>query len=107
MLPSMPVQQPDSPVPQQTPPVPEYLPGPFEWIEIPAGKVTIIENNYDDSYVKKGKEQPFELATFAIAKYLITNAQYTKFMEADGYHQKKWWKEAGWQVKEEKGWTEP
>jgi formylglycine-generating enzyme required for sulfatase activity len=85
----------------------DILPGPFVWIDIPAGKVTLAENNYDDSYLKKGQEQIFDIPAFAIAKYPITNAQFAKFMEADGYNQQKWWHEAGWQVKVEKNWTEP
>lgn len=105
----MPVQNPETPAPPPPvpAPVPEFLPSPFDWIEIPAGKITLLENNYDDSYLKKGEAQTFELPPFAIAKYLITNAQYAKFIEADGYHQKKWWKDAGWQIKEEKSWNEP
>ncbi len=88
-------------------PLPSLLPAPFAWVEIPAGKVTVIENNYDDSYVKKGQELVINVPTFNIAKYPITNAQYAKFVEANGYGERKWWKEAGWPTKVEKGWTEP
>jgi formylglycine-generating enzyme required for sulfatase activity len=50
------------------------LPAPFAWIDIPG----------------KG---------YSIAKYPLTNAQYAKFVESDGYHQRQWWTEAGWEAK--------
>jgi formylglycine-generating enzyme required for sulfatase activity len=58
------------------------LPAPFEWIEIPG----------------KG---------YSIAKYPVTNAQFARFVEAGGYGRREWWTEAGWQQKENDGWTEP
>ena len=41
---------------------------------------------------------------FAIAKYPLTNAQFKPFIEAGGYKEKKWWTEAGWEVREQ-GWA--
>lgn len=54
------------------------LPTPFAWIDIPG----------------KG---------YSIAKYPITNAQFARFIEADGYNQQKWWTAEGWQKCQE-GW---
>ncbi len=51
-----------------------FVPAPFAWIDIPS----------------RG---------YGIAKYPITNAQFAKFMEADGYNQRKWWTDAGWDAK--------
>jgi formylglycine-generating enzyme required for sulfatase activity len=76
--------------------VPEILPPPFEWVEIPAGRVE-IEGGYG----------MFDVPAFMIAKYPITNAQYAKFIEAGGYRQKKWWTAAGWEAREGEKWTEP
>ena len=58
------------------------LPAPFAWIDIPG----------------KG---------YSMAKYPITSAQFAKFIEADGYNQKKWWTDAGWSQREKDKWTEP
>jgi hypothetical protein len=33
----------------------------------------------------------FDGPTVAISKYVVTDAQYAKFIEADGYKQRKWW----------------
>jgi formylglycine-generating enzyme required for sulfatase activity len=87
----------------------DILPAPFGWIEIPAGNVTIT-NTWDDDnkiYLKKGESQTYELTGFAIAKYPVTNAQYTEFIRAKGYREKKWWTEAGWQQREKENWSEP
>jgi formylglycine-generating enzyme required for sulfatase activity len=70
------------------------LPVPFDWCRIPAGKVTV--NN-----------TIFEVPTFEIAKYPVTNAQFAKFIEAKGYQQQKWWTETGWTIHEQEKWTEP
>ncbi len=51
-----------------------FLTAPFAWIDIP--------NKH-----------------YSIAKYPITNAQYTLFVEADGYNQRQWWTDAGWDAK--------
>ena len=56
----------------------DILPSPFAWIDIPS----------------KG---------YSIAKYPITNAQFSKFIESGGYTERKWWTEAGWKVREQ-GW---
>ncbi|MGQ3683938.1 MAG: formylglycine-generating enzyme family protein [Candidatus Loosdrechtia sp.] len=37
------------------------------------------------------------LSAYFIDKYPVTNAQYRKFIESDGYTQKALWSEAGWQ----------
>ncbi|MCU0498781.1 MAG: SUMF1/EgtB/PvdO family nonheme iron enzyme [Anaerolineae bacterium] len=83
------------PVPRSAPPDPppppptvvkprsqDLLPAPFAWIEI----------------LGKG---------YSIAKYPVTNAQYAVFINEGGYQERKWWTEHGWQVQEEKKWTEP
>ena len=54
------------------------LPQPFGWIEIPG-------------------------EGYSIGKYPVTNDQYKLFIDADGYREKKWWTNEGWQVREE-GW---
>jgi len=80
----------------------DILPQPFEWIEIPVGKVTLTEGGY----VPKGG-QTFDVPVFAIAKYPITNAQFAKFIESGGYNQNKWWTDVGWQQRQSEKWTQP
>jgi formylglycine-generating enzyme required for sulfatase activity len=37
----------------------------------------------------------------------VTNRQFAGFVAAGGYGQRRWWSDAGWRVKECKGWTKP
>ena len=60
----------------------DLMPAPFDWIEIPG----------------KG---------YSIAKYTVTNAQFRKFIEAEGYKNDKWWTDAGLEHRNKNGWAEP
>jgi hypothetical protein len=73
--------------------VADILPPPFEWCDIPAGKVEIQGHGW------------FDVPAFQIAKYPVTNAQYARFIEAGGYQEKHWWTAAGWSQREQ--WTQP
>jgi len=76
----------------------------IDWCEVPAGEFIMGE----------GKEQhtlnlPY---SYYAAKYPITNAQYELFVEAGGYHERRYWTAAGWAEKEKpqwdnEPWTEP
>jgi formylglycine-generating enzyme required for sulfatase activity len=44
---------------------------------------------------------------FHIGRYLVTNAEYARFIEAGGYHERRWWTEEGWKYKEERTRTQP
>lgn len=62
---------------------------PFEWITIPAGKVTLEDKRTFDKGTKGGT---YDISAFAIAKYPVTNAQYQKFVDAsNGYCEQSWW----------------
>jgi formylglycine-generating enzyme required for sulfatase activity len=80
----------------------DIMPAPFVWIDIPSGEVRLKEGGY----VPEGG-QWFDVPAFAIAKYPVTNAQFAKFIDVNGYRQKKWWTEAGWEVREKEKWIEP
>jgi formylglycine-generating enzyme required for sulfatase activity len=71
-----------------------------KFMPIPAGEVTL--EGREGSYLKQ--EQVEKVPEFEISKYPITNSQYEKFFEADGYKQKRWWTEKGWKTREEKKW---
>lgn len=70
------------------------LPDPFEWIDIPAGKVTIDEREFD-------------VPKFSIAKYPITVAQYQVFMQDKGYDVESYWTTAGWEWRQREKITQP
>ncbi len=59
------------------------LPPPFDWVEVPAGILTLKEAI---------RTQTVYLDTFYMAKYPITNTQYQIFLdEPDGYADPAWW----------------
>jgi hypothetical protein len=74
----------------------DILPAPFDWCEIPTGRVKVSTSSNLE-----------EISGFLIAKYPITNTQFAKFIEEDGYKNKAWWTKAGWQQKEKDNWNEP
>jgi len=62
-------------------------PRPGEMVVIPAGKFLMGE----------GREQhELFLPEYQLGKYPVTNAEYKRFIEADGYKEKSFWTEAGW-----------
>ena len=89
---------------------PTILPEPFEWIDIPNGRVTLQPVTWTDDDSKKGyllKPKTIDVGRFAIAKYPITNGQFAKFVEAGGYTKQRFWTQASWRKRKKDGWTEP
>jgi formylglycine-generating enzyme required for sulfatase activity len=70
------------------------------WVEIPGGQVTLEHRN------ARAAPTRFDVVAFAIARYPVTNVQYTVFVEAGGYSNRAWWTDNGWAAKEKNGWTE-
>lgn len=65
----------------------EIMPQPFNWVTIPAGKVILTDIK---GYLKERTN--FDVATFQMAKYPITNAQFDVFINhPDGYKDPQWW----------------
>ena len=61
---------------------------PFEWLLVPGGKVVL-----EDARLTGGTQGgEYWVADFTISKYLVTNAQYLKFLQAaDGFSNPSWW----------------
>jgi len=72
----------------------------IEWIDIPGGefymgaqKTNEAGQNFDpDAYNIEEPVHAVKLSAFQMSKYPITVAQYKKFIEADGYKNKEFWK---------------
>jgi hypothetical protein len=60
------------------PRIADVLPPPFEWCVVTGASVRI-------------EGRAYTIPDFAISKYPVTNAQFLKFVEADGYGNKDWW----------------
>jgi ergothioneine biosynthesis protein EgtB len=59
------------------------------------------------AYDNEGPRHRVWLEPFALAARLVTNAEYTAFMEDGGYQRPELWLSLGWATVQEHGWTEP
>ncbi|MCF6251888.1 MAG: SUMF1/EgtB/PvdO family nonheme iron enzyme [Methylococcaceae bacterium] len=66
-------------------------------VRIPGG-VFVLGATLQDGFVFDNEKwaHEVEIKPFTIAKAAISNADYLKFVEADGYHQKEYWDDDGW-----------
>jgi iron(II)-dependent oxidoreductase len=74
-----------------------------EMLEIPAGQATLGLSR--DSSTHFGWDNEFELNTasvprFRIDKYMVTNAEFLRFVEDGGYRNPQFWSSEDWQWKE-------
>lgn len=76
------------------------LPVPFDWIDIPAGKVTFYHHRRDAVLT-------FDVSGFRISKYPITVAQYEVFIRAMGYKEKRYWTNKSWEWRKSEDITLP
>ena len=66
----------------------DVLGEPFEWCFVNGGRVSLI----DASGYGGSKGGDFHVDDFAIAKFLITNSQYQKFIDVpNGFSNQEWW----------------
>jgi len=64
------------------------LPTPFEWCYVPSGQ-TVFEDASSDGGTRGGM---FQVDSFCISKFPVTDAQYQTFVNAqDGYADERWW----------------
>jgi len=79
----------------------------IDWVEIPAGEFLMGSDKEIDSqaYDDELPQHTVRLDAFAISRYSITYAQYAAFVEGDGYTNRVYWTDAGWDDKGER--TEP
>jgi formylglycine-generating enzyme required for sulfatase activity len=86
---------------------PRFLPSPFRgeagggvvqvihptMVDVPAGTYLIGSNQGEkDSFEQEYPQHPVELKAFSVGKWSVTNAEYARFMQADGYEDEKYWK---------------
>ncbi len=67
-------------------------------VTIPAGEFWMGEGD---------EKHKLFLPEYQIGAYPLTNVEFSSFIEAGGYQERRWWTEAGWRQKEKKNWTEP
>jgi formylglycine-generating enzyme required for sulfatase activity/energy-coupling factor transporter ATP-binding protein EcfA2 len=80
-----------------------------QMVDVPAGAFLMGSDKQKDKDTRDTETPQHEviLPAYRIGKYLVTNAQFAHFVTADGYDNKNYWTKAGWERKENEGWTEP
>jgi formylglycine-generating enzyme required for sulfatase activity len=79
----------------------------IDWCDVPAGQYTIGSDSSDlDAFDNEKPLQTVIVPAFRMSRYVVTNAQWKMFMDADGYANKQWWN-YGWDVSCERQWKEP
>jgi iron(II)-dependent oxidoreductase len=79
-------------------------------VEIPAGRATLGQAR--NAGTNFGWDNEFEaipvsVPGFRIQKYMVTNGEYLRFMEADGYNRAELWSAADWEWKEHNAISHP
>jgi ergothioneine biosynthesis protein EgtB len=86
-------------------PVVEAEPG---WREHPGG---LVEMGHDDpeafAFDNEGPRHRVWLEPFALARRLVSNAEFAAFIADGGYHRPELWMSEGWAVASERGWKAP
>lgn len=80
---------------------------PRDMISIPRGAFEMGSVWDAFAYDNETPAQKIELPAFRIDRQLTTNDEYARFIAADGYEQREWWSDEGWEWKEKEGWTQP
>lgn len=83
-------------------------PGPILWCEIEGG---IVEVGHDDqdwfAFDNEGPRHRVLLHPYRLADRLVTNGEWSAFMEDGGYRRPELWLSDGWYRRQEDGWQAP
>lgn len=76
-------------------------------VSFPGGQVTMGTDDRSAAYDNERPRHQRSLAPFAIDAYPVTNAEYVRFIEADGYRRSEFWSAAGQKWLAESGASAP
>ncbi len=77
-------------------------------VKVPAGPFLMGSSDADQMAIYNEKPQhTLTLPDYWIGKTPVTNAQFRPFVEGDGYHNRDYWTEVGWQWREKEGIAKP
>ncbi len=71
--------------------------------------LTILKNGYAGTTFSPSESPMIKVnvATFVMDKYEVTNKEYKKFMDGDGYNKREYWTAEGWNWKQSNNITKP
>lgn len=77
-------------------------------VQIPGGRFMLGATKQDGFVFDNEKwAHAVDIKPFSIAKAAVSNADFLKFIEADGYSNKEYWNDEGWQWREKTGLKQP
>ncbi len=83
-------------------------PGPaMEWIDFPGGIHAIGHGGDSFAFDNEGPRHEVLLQPFRLASRLVTNAEFQRFIEDDGYRRPELWLSEGWDAICQQGWEHP
>lgn len=80
---------------------------PIEWISFKEGLVEIGNVGNEFTYDNELPHHRTFVQDFELSDRLITNGEFLKFMEADGYLTSAFWLDEGWSTVQKKQWSAP
>ena len=95
-----------APVPA-APSRPASGPGPAEEVVIDGGPFVMGTDDEAWAYDNERPAHVVDLPPFRIDTHPTTNAAYAEFVEAGGYHERRWWSDKGWAWRVEAGLEHP
>jgi iron(II)-dependent oxidoreductase len=78
-----------------------------DMILIPAGAFTMGAVWGEFAYDNELPAREVYVPAFKIARLLVTNEEYARFVEDGGYERREFWSDEGWAHKESEAWTAP
>ena len=77
------------------------------WLELPGGLTPIGHTGEGFHFDNEGPRHEALVHPFALAKDLVTNAEYQAFIEDGGYQRSELWLSDGWATVQARGWKAP
>lgn len=81
--------------------------GELTWTSFKEGLYEIGFGGSGFSFDNEGPRHRQFLESFQLANRLVTNGEYLKFMESNGYGDPRWWLSAGFSTVQSEGWKSP
>jgi iron(II)-dependent oxidoreductase len=78
-----------------------------EMVLVPEGSFRMGAVWEDFAYDNELPVREVYVPAFKMDKYLVTNAEYARFVEEGGYQRREFWSEEGWAYLEREGWAHP
>ena len=77
-----------------------------DYMFVPAGEFE-MGDNFNEGQSDELPVHTVYLDAYYIGKYQVTNEEYKKFIDDDGYTTEAYWLSVGWTAKQLNGWTQP